>query len=48
MLPRSMQGTPTTLLIDAQGRLRKNHFGVESDQRLIADIETLIAERATQ
>ena len=43
-----MQGTPTTLLIDANGRLRKNHFGVESDQRLIADIETLIAECAAQ
>ena len=43
-----MQGTPTTLLIDAQGRLRKNHFGVQSDQSLIADIETLIAERAAQ
>lgn len=38
------QGTPTTLLIDAVGRLRKNHFGVESDQRLIADVDRLIAE----
>ena len=39
------QGTPTTLLIDAAGRLRKHHFGVESDQRLIADINRLMAER---
>jgi len=40
----STQGTPTTLLIDGAGRLRKNHFGVESDQQLIADVDRLIAE----
>lgn len=40
----NMQGTPTTLLIDAAGRLRKQHFGLESDQSLIADIEQLISE----
>jgi hypothetical protein len=40
------QGTPTTLLIDGAGRLRKHHFGVESDQQLIADIDHLIAELA--
>lgn len=39
-----MQGTPTTLLIDGAGRLRKHHFGVESDQELEADIDRLIAE----
>jgi hypothetical protein len=40
-----MQGTPTMLLIDAAGHLRKHHFGVESDKVLIADIDYLIAER---
>jgi hypothetical protein len=40
------QGTPTTLLIDGAGRLRKHHFGLESDQQLIADIDHLIAELA--
>jgi peroxiredoxin len=35
------QGTPTTLLIDGAGRLRKHHFGVESDRQLIADIDQL-------
>ena len=38
------QGTPTTLLIDGAGRLRKHHFGLESDQQLIADVDHLIAE----
>ena len=38
------QGTPTTLLIDGAGRLRRHHFGLESDQELIADIDRLIAE----
>lgn len=42
------QGTPTTLLIDAAGRLRKHHFGVEPDQQLIADIDQLIAEQAVR
>ena len=40
------QGTPTTLLIDGAGRLRKHHFGLESDQQLIAAIDYLIAELA--
>jgi peroxiredoxin len=39
-----MQGTPTTLLIDRQGRLRKQHFGVENDLALGAMIATLQAE----
>ncbi len=39
-----MQGTPTTLLIDGTGRLRKHHFGVEPDQLIEADIDRLIAE----
>ncbi len=40
------QGTPTTLLIDAAGRLRKHHFGTEPDKQLINDIDLLVAERA--
>jgi hypothetical protein len=38
------QGTPTTLLIDRAGRLRKNHFGIESDQQVLADIDRLVSE----
>lgn len=38
------EGTPSTLLIDGSGRLRKKHFGIESDEDLIADIERLITE----
>lgn len=50
-IPQTMRaynthGTPTTLLIDGAGRLRKHHFGLESDQQLIADIDHLIAELA--
>lgn len=46
-IPQTMQhyetqGTPTTLLIDAEGRLRKHHFGLESDEALLRDIETLV------
>lgn len=40
------QGTPTTLLVDGAGRLRKHHFGVESDQQLIADVDRLTTELA--
>ncbi len=39
-----MQGTPTTILIDARGRLRSHVFGVHDDLRLGADIATLLAE----
>jgi hypothetical protein len=41
------QGTPTSLLIDGAGRLRKVHFGVEADEQLIADIDALIGELST-
>ncbi len=49
-IPKTMQaynmmGTPTTLLIDRAGRLRKSHFGVESDQALIAAIDFLVAAK---
>ena len=40
-----MRGTPTTVLIDAQGRLRSQHFGVVDDLVLGAEIQTLILER---
>ena len=39
-----MQGTPTTILIDAQGRLRAHIFGVHEDLRLGAEIATLLGE----
>jgi peroxiredoxin len=39
-----MQGTPTTILIDAQGRLRAHAFGVHDDLSLGAQIGTLLAE----
>jgi hypothetical protein len=39
-----MQGTPTTILIDAQGRLRRQVFGVHDDLLLGAEIGTLLAE----
>jgi thiol-disulfide isomerase/thioredoxin len=49
-LPRTMrayamQGTPTLLLIDAQGRLREQHFGVLDDIALGAAVGRLLAER---
>lgn len=39
-----MQGTPTTVLIDRQGRRRAQHFGPVDDLRLGAEIGTLLAE----
>jgi hypothetical protein len=39
-----MQGTPTLLLIDRQGRLRKQKFGVEQDLLLGAEIMSLLRE----
>lgn len=39
-----MQGTPTTLLIDARGRLRRQVFGVHDDLLLGAEIGTLLIE----
>jgi peroxiredoxin len=41
----AMHGTPTTLLIDRQGRLRMQHFGVLDDMALGAAIMAIIAER---
>src|SRR5690606_7582001 len=39
-----MRGTPTTLLIDAQGRLRRQVFGVHDDLLLGAELQTLLLE----
>ena len=39
-----MQGTPTTVLIDAQGRLRRQVLGVHDDLKLGAEIQTLLLE----
>ena len=39
-----MQGTPTLVLIDAQGRLRHQYFGQVSDLQLGAEITALICE----
>lgn len=40
----AMQGTPTAVLIDAQGRLRSQILGVHDDLRLGAEIAGLLAE----
>jgi hypothetical protein len=40
----AMQGTPTTLLFDREGRLRLNKFGHLDDMRLGAAIASLLAE----
>jgi hypothetical protein len=40
----AMRGTPTLLLIDAQGRLRHQHFGQVGDLVLGAQIATLVHE----
>lgn len=37
-------GTPTTVLIDARGNLRLNHFGHIPDEKLIDMIEQLLKE----
>jgi len=45
MAAYAMQGTPTLILIDRAGRLRKQSFGVEDDLRVGADIAFLLAEQ---
>ena len=44
MMTYHMQGTPTQLLIDRQGRLRAQRFGAVDDLRLGMEIGALIAE----
>jgi peroxiredoxin len=46
MAAYGMQGTPTLVLIDRQGRIRNHTFGVEDDLQVGADIATLLAEPA--
>jgi thiol-disulfide isomerase/thioredoxin len=40
----AMRGTPTTILIDAQGRLRRQVFGSHEDLLLGAELQTLLLE----
>lgn len=40
----AMRGTPTTVLIDARGRLRRQLFGVHDDLLLGAEVGALLAE----
>ncbi len=44
MLAYEMRGTPTTVLIDAQGRRRSQVFGVHDDLLLGAELATLLGE----
>jgi peroxiredoxin len=46
MAAYGMRGTPTLVLIDRQGRVRKHMFGVEEDMRVGAEIALLVAEKA--
>ncbi|HXS16301.1 MAG TPA: redoxin domain-containing protein [Polyangiaceae bacterium] len=39
-----MRGTPTTILIDARGRLRRQVFGAHDDLLLGAELQTLLGE----
>lgn len=44
----AMRGTPTTILIDAQGRMRRHAFGVHEDLQLGAELQTLLIEAQAQ
>ena len=44
MAAYAMQGTPTTILIDRQGRIRRHSFGAVTDLALGAAIGALLAE----
>lgn len=46
MAAYGMRGTPTLILIDRAGWIRKHTFGVEEDLRVGAEIATLLAEDA--
>ena len=43
----AMRGTPTTILIDARGRLRCQVFGAHDDLVLGAELQTLLIEAAS-
>lgn len=45
MAAYGMQGTPTLVLVDHQGRLRAQHFGAVPDLQLGAEIAQLLSER---
>jgi hypothetical protein len=45
MAAYAMRGTPSLILIDRLGWLRKHSFGVEEDMRVGADIAFLLAEK---
>jgi hypothetical protein len=40
----AMRGTPTTVLIDAKGNLRRQIFGIHDDLLLGAELATLVGE----
>lgn len=46
MAAYEMSGTPTLILIDKQGRLRKHRFGHESDLVLGAELMKLVNEKS--
>jgi peroxiredoxin len=46
MAAYEMQGTPTIVLIDAQGRRRAQHFGPVDDLQLGTEIGRLLQERS--
>lgn len=48
MMTYRLRGTPSLLIFDAQGRLRKNHFGQIDDMVLGAEIMSLIGENIAQ
>lgn len=43
-----MRGTPTTVLIDARGRLRQQIFGVHDDLALGRELQPLILEAQSE
>ncbi|MBB3991637.1 hypothetical protein GGR19_003075 [Croceicoccus naphthovorans] len=44
MAAYALQGTPSLILIDHRGRLRKQTLGAEDDMRVGADIALLLGE----
>lgn len=42
----ALRGTPSTLLVDARGRLRRHTFGGHEDMALGAEVASLLAEAA--
>ena len=46
MAAYALQGTPTLILVDRRGFLRKQKFGQESDMELGAGIMALILDQA--